>query len=266
VQKQPYLPPKDVPASELFLKLMESPAPSEIVDLPRRDKEGNPVGRIRIRVLSMLDHDRARVEAHKRVKRLGIATEDMSAELIKEVLGDAAAKEILAMACMTEGEDGALSGRVFRNADDVEKLPADEVAALFNAYMIIQHKYGPLEHLISTPEELNAWIKRLGEGAASVSPLHLFTLPALAELASSLGARTYLLSRTLASLWSTLPDSLKSDLKDYSLDTDFYGSPAASTTAEPSSGSSENFDDMIDLMPGETLSAEDAMALARERK
>src|SRR5262245_59888203 len=134
MQREALLPPKDVPASELFLKLMEAPSPSEVVDIPRRDSNGDPVGRIRIRVLSMVDHDRARIAAHTRVKRLALTNEDMGSELIKEVLGDATAKEIPALDCMTEGSEGGLSGRVFRDANDVEKMRADEVAALFNAY------------------------------------------------------------------------------------------------------------------------------------
>ena len=262
MQKQPYLPPRDVAPSELFAKLMETPAPSEVVDLPRRDADGNPVGRIRIRVLSMADHDRARVAAHKRIKRLDLTNEDMGAELIREVLGDATAKEILAMACLSEGkvtDDGVEgSGRIFRSADDVEKLPADEVASLFNAYMIVQHKFGPFERTVSTEDELNAWIKRLGEGAAS-HPLHLFTLPALAELASSLAARTFLLSRILESQWESLPDSSKSALKDCSMGTGFYGGLAESTTPE----SLESSDT---LEPGAALDAAAAMRIARERK
>ena len=56
-----------MPASELFLKLMETPKPSMVVDFPRIDHvTEKPVAQVRIEVLSHDQHDQARQRAHAR--------------------------------------------------------------------------------------------------------------------------------------------------------------------------------------------------------
>jgi hypothetical protein len=150
-------PPKKVDASELFLKLMEAPRPSEVVDFPRLDRDGKPLFQIRIQVLRMDEHDQARIIAQQKLKARRIANEDLNSAAIKEVLGDAVAKELIAMACLTvdpmEGSDPPVYGRVFRDGEDVGKLSADEVLVLFNAYQLVQHKYGPFERTITGPDQ-----------------------------------------------------------------------------------------------------------------
>lgn len=227
-------PDKNIPASELFLKLMETPRPSEVVDYPRKDESGNPVGKLRIQVLTQEEHDRARIAAHRTMKEQGLDREDMLGESVKEVLGDTVARELLAMACLTESgpDDGngrPMYGRVFQDAKDLKKIRSDEIAVLFNRYMFIQAKYGPFETIINDEEELNAWVKRIEEGGSGF-PLLQLPLPALVELTSLLARRIYSVSSALESQWSSLPDTLKSSLEKYRLGIISYGEQAAIST------------------------------------
>src|SRR4051812_35627040 len=111
------------------------PRPSEVIDFPRKDEAGNQIGQIRGEIVTSDEHDKARELAHDRLKKRGISNDDMSAPAIREVLGDAIAKELIAMACLTAKNQSGdpqrpLYGREFRNAVDVGKLGADEILVL----------------------------------------------------------------------------------------------------------------------------------------
>lgn len=193
-------PPKDVPASELFLKLIEAPRPTEVIDFPRKGPDGKPVGRVRLQVLTQEEHDRARTAAHAAMKGQGFDKDDLQGAVLREVEGDTVARELLAMACLTdeghEFEDGKITyGRIFRDASDLKKLRSDEIAVLFNAYLVVQSKYGPFESSVSTSQDVDAWVKRLVDGGSSFLLLHL-PLPALADLTYSLAERVSILSGT----------------------------------------------------------------------
>src|SRR6478735_3063549 len=95
------LPPRDVAPSALFLKLLETPRPSEVIDFPRFGSDGKPIDQIRIQTLTSEDQDRARAAAHADMKRRGFAPEDIGSYGIREVYADAVAKEVIAMACLT---------------------------------------------------------------------------------------------------------------------------------------------------------------------
>jgi len=249
-------PPKNVSASALWLKLQETPRPSDVVDFPRSDEMGNAVGRVRIQVLNMEDHDRARIWADKKFKDAG------DSPVMREVMGDQVAKELLAMACF-EAEPVAdieppIYRRIFADARQLDSLTADELAVLFNHYITIQHKYGPYEKTIESEADLNLWIKRLEEGG-SEHPLGQLTLPQLVQLAYMLARRAYTLSHILGSQLSTLPDSLVLKLETYSMGTGFYGEPQESST-QTSSESSET----RDLY--EAIDADEAMRRALEMR
>lgn len=225
------MPTKEIPPSELFAKLLEMPRPSEVIDFPRNDAHGNPVDRIRVQVLTSLDHDKAREQAHAALKGRGLDKEDMSAPAIREVLGDAIAKELIAMACLTERDFGDAGkptyGRIFRNAKDVDSLAADEILILFNAYQLVQSKYGPFERNLSA-DDIEAWITRLGEGGSEF-PLLSLALPQLVLLAQCLGERLYTLSRIPASPSESSPSTSGSPAPDSSTDTGSAGSPVDAT-------------------------------------
>lgn len=207
-------PPSDVPPSELFLKLLE-PQPSEVMDFPRKDRNGKPVGQIRIRVLSQEEHDMARVLARADMKARGFETEDLQSDEIREVTGDQIAKELIAMACLDVNShiknpdtDEPVYGRVFTSAREVGKLRAPEVSALFRAYMLVQDKFGPTEHDC----DVDAWVNRLAEGGQSF-PLLSQDLPELASLTCSLAEKISFMCLVLGSQWEELPPTCQSALE-----------------------------------------------------
>lgn len=210
-------PPKDVEPSELFLKLLE-PHPSEVIDFPRKGPDGKPVGRIRIQVLSQEHHERATKMAYRYLTDSDqFSQDDLKNVGLKELLGDRIAKELLAMACFTEksaiddaNTGNPIYGRIFANADDIGKLRSQEVSVLFNAYLLIQEKFGPHEHNC----DVDAWVNRLAEGG-NAFPLLSLALPDLAEVTCSLADRISTICQLLGSQWSTLPSTLQSDLERY---------------------------------------------------
>jgi len=229
-------PPEDISPAELFLKLSE-PRPSEVIDFPRKDRFGDPVGKIRIQVLTMEDHNRARILAQQALKKTvaGFGLEaldqrDMESPAVREVLGDLVAHEILCMACVSDkptfeatDERPAVYAKVFKTPADLRRvLTADETLTLFRAYQLVQHRYGPFEATTGEDGELEAWIKRLEEGAEHF-PLLRLALPQLHELTSCFAARISLLSHILVSQWETLPPTLASALEPYCLGTGLSG-------------------------------------------
>jgi hypothetical protein len=254
-------PPKDVTPSELFQRLLDRPRPGEIVKFPGLDRPGAR-GELRMQVLSKQDHDRARLISHGAVKKnatrygLGALTpQDMASEAVQGVISDLAACEVLAMACtQTEVFAGSDSENeraryplIFPDGEAVgATLTADEVAYLFSAYTLVQHKYGPHE-AICLPEDVNAWVKRLVEGAAE-NPFLRLSSPQWAELLTSLASKLYDLSGLLESQWSSLPDSLKSGLETYCLGTGSAGEPAESGSPPatlPGPGSELSFEQAV---------------------
>jgi hypothetical protein len=195
-------PPKDVPASRLWSKLCETPAPSEVVDFPRRRRDGTPIGQVRIMVLPQRLHDDARERAARAIEKKGYKPEQLKNDLLAEVQGDQTAKELLALACHevdpnpgTEG-DAPRYARVFPNGDAVGDLTADEINVLFTSYLMVQAKYGPYVTDIASDEELDAWITRLAEGG-SAYPLASCSWRALVQLTMLTAARCYKLASIL---------------------------------------------------------------------
>lgn len=237
------MPPADEQPSALFSKLLEMPRPTQVIDFPRKDEQGNPVGTVRIQILTAKEHDQARELAHNALKKRGYDKEDMSAPAIREVLGDAIAKELIAMACLSEqnyGEsDRPLYKREFRNSADLEKagIRADELLILFNAYQLVQNKYGPIERNLSEAD-IDSWIVRLQEGAAEFPLLNL-ALPQLVLLVQSLAQRHFTLCSTMASRLSSLPNTLVALLEPFLTGIISAGSPA-DETAPDGSGRSDH--------------------------
>lgn len=260
-------PPDDVPPADLFLKLQEA-RPSDVIDFPRKTGDGKRVGTTRIQVLLSSAHDKARIQALIKLRKTqGLTKEDIEGPYGATLLGDGTARELLAMACLTEnpiaGSDGENPryAQVFRDAEAIgDNLTSDEVAVLFQAYLLIQAKYGPFEKTVQTEQELSEWIKRLTEGAAAF-PLQQLSSVHWAELASLLAVRAYTLSAILECLLPSLPPSLVSRLETYSLGTGFFGRRAAGTSADGTETSPSRWG-----VPDVTLTVEDAKAVAERAK
>lgn len=215
-----------VSPSELWTKLCE-PRPSEVIPFPRKDKQGNSVGDIRIQVLRMEDHNRARLLATKAlkdsVKEAGLADltrDENETESVKEVLGDLIANELLCMACLSvesHGEDemgNPIYARIFHTPKQIRSvLTADETVILFNAYRQVQWNYGPFEKTLNDDDDIEAWVTRLAEGGSEF-PLLVLPLPQLAELTLGLSEKIYSLCQILESQRSDLPPTLIADLEN----------------------------------------------------
>lgn len=236
-------PPNDVAPSELWSKLNE-PSPSEVIDFPRKDRAGNIVGKIRIKVLRMEDHNKARLRATKSLKQAAkdagigeLSKEDMDTEAVKEVLGDLIAQELLCMACYTDTETGILDpfgnptyAKVFHNPQSISAvLSADETLILFNQYRYVQYMYGPFEKTINDDDDIEAWLHRLKEGG-SAFPLLALPLPQLVDFTYCLSEKISTLCQILASQQSNLPDTLKSALLNCFTATFLYGERLNSST------------------------------------
>jgi hypothetical protein len=273
------LPPKDVKPSELFRKLCEIPRPSEVVDFPRKDPEtGEPVGKVRVQVLTMVQHDDARMKAYHWLKdQKKVNKEDLESTLLQEVYGDRVAREVLAMCCLTENpiagtvEAGKPKyGRLFRNAGDLDTLSADELTVLFTTYEMVQNKYGPNAANIESDEELNAWIEVLSEGAATF-PLAGRSWHQLASLCLSLAERAYSLSALVGSLSGSWPDTFAAPLRSWGIGTGSYGGEHAAAiriglvlSSQPKLEQDESAAQIeIPALPDEPITTEEAVALSK---
>jgi hypothetical protein len=264
-------PPKDIPASELFLKLCEIPRPSEVVDFPRVDPDtGKPVCKIRIQVLTMVQHDEARIRAFKKLKKgRELSAEDMESSLLREVCGDRVAREVLAMSCLHEKpikgtvEAGSPRyGKFFNNVDELDNLTADELMVLFSTYEIVQHRFGPNRRTIDSDEELNAWIERLKDGA-SVYPLAGQSWHQLANLCFSLVERVSALSGHLESQSESLQHISDAQKRNWAIGTGLFGQQRAETMTAGQDLSSNSRNEAIPKLPNEPITTEEAAAIGR---
>lgn len=255
-------PPADFEPSKLWLKLQEQPRPTEVFDFPRKDGSGKPMGQVRIQVLTHLQQDEARERAQQYLlTRRGYKKEDLKVGLNEEILGDAVAREALALACHTveslAGTDPPRYGRMFPTGEAIgQVLTGDEIATLFQQYQWVQHKYGPMQHETTAEEELD-WIRTLATGAGAFPLAHMSWLQ-LAELNTSLARRSYTLSEIFESLYSSLPDTLKSRLESLNIGTGYFGEQLATDgeTAPQTTGEQEK--------DPTTLTLEDAAAIAKK--
>lgn len=218
-------PPTDISPSDLFRKLQERPAPSEVCDL------GEELGRVRFLVLRGDQHDQARVRARAYLKeKLKLTDDDLRGEYGATMMGDAAARELIAMSAVTEEhipgtDDKPQYSRHFRHAEDVNKLSTDEIRVLFGAYLMVQRRLGPHEYNLGDGE-VNAWISRLTEGA-SVLPLARLESWARDELCLSLAQRASCLSQLLTCLPENLQMFLESIPGSWGTGTSYSTEPAA---------------------------------------
>lgn len=221
-------PPTDLTPPELFAKLLERPAPSDVIDMPR-------VGKLRIRVLRMDHHNRARALAKQRAREQYKLTADEIENVFADLIGDMIAQELIAFCTLAPEPIGGTEEapeyqRVFRNGGDVAKvLTADEVTVLFVAYQAVQRRYGPFELNLESDEEISDWISRLKEGAES-SPLFAAALPQPDALIASLVRRARVLSSILDCPPESLPDRLASIPQNWRIGTYSVSEPAAGST------------------------------------
>jgi len=246
------MPPKDVEPSELWKILSSSEQPSEVVDFPRKNRAGKPIAKVRISCLSVDDHDTARLRAHEWLKEKGIPIEEFNTDGMIKTMGDATARHLLALACKSvepipgcSPHDPPKYAYAFRTPEDLTTLSSDELTVLFTTWQMVQNKFGPFEGNIESDAEVSAWVKRLVEGA-SANPLALLTWHQLVGLVMSLAERAYCTSAALDSHFSSLPDTLKSDLGKLNIGTSFYGKRRACTILPGLATTSSELEEALD--------------------
>lgn len=215
-------PPTDLSPSDLFLKLLDREDPHIDVEFPR-----DGIGNVRMHLLTDLEVKRAKLKALDEARKQ-IKDEDRGTEVAKELEGDLIACNILQRSLrlnkpLMDSEGRARYPFAFMSSEDVSaKLTAHEIASLFAAYMSLQRKFGPGEHDFDDPETVNAWIRRLKDGADS-TPFWRLDWHALAELFHCLAQRALCLSKVLNSPPEQLQSYLESLPTEFAFDTGSAG-------------------------------------------
>lgn len=284
------MPPEDLSPEELWVKLQECPRPTEVVDFPRKDPAtGRPLSRIRIQVLTVDEHTKARMEGRRKVmEEHKVASSDLDDVVMREIVSDACAKEALKLACLAVKpfDERASVKRypyMFATDERLSALTSDEVVTLFNAYTLVQQKYGPFSENITTDDEYNAWIRVLTEGAR-YHFLARKSLLQLAELSIGLARRAYVLSLIVESLLADSQSISAADLKSLGIGTSWFtglrltstgagfGLSSSHIDVEPELGETEeDLDDVLSealygIEPGEAITIERAVELAKRQE
>jgi len=160
-------PSADIPPDELWVRLSQEERPVEIVDFPRKDAAGVPIGKVAIWVLKQGEIIVAKAEATRRARKV-IAEKFDATERVEgyaQVLEDETACQLLYQCCRRPTN---INLPIFPTADGVrQKLTSDEVAVLLNSYAIVQSKLGPIPDSMDE-QTMDAWIERLRVGGSTL--------------------------------------------------------------------------------------------------
>lgn len=156
-------PSKNIEPSQLWLKLSSLERPFKLIDFPRHDEGGNPVGQLAMRVLTQEEQMSCTAAAEDFCKKhLKDGKKD---ELgYERMFSDAVCVEVLFRACRDADDPNRLA---FPAPSSLrEKLTTEECAKLFEHYLTIQVELGPLVITMSD-DEMESWITRLAEGGSA---------------------------------------------------------------------------------------------------
>jgi hypothetical protein len=207
-------PPKDIEPADLYERLTAMPRPHEMVDFPRCNAEGEPVGKVAMWPLREQEILQAQAAATLYTRKILADPETQGQGRTGddhgylEVFNNAMTTEILHRACRRTKWDeerrewvAHLGTPMFpRSADVRASLLHDEIAVLFNEYMLVQRRLGPITNQLSKAE-CEAWIRRLQEGGERIG-LPFFSWGALIDLLSFSVDRIVNLERELSSAGS----------------------------------------------------------------
>ena len=195
----------ELPPNQLWAEIMAVPRPHRLVDFPRQNPVTKaPFGQVAILVLTQEEQMAASASAERFTRQLlkESPKQDDAKRGYDDIYSNAAATEILFRACKRK-ED--LVSPFFPSAESIRRVMSlDEVSILMNHYFTAQVEMGPIVSQIST-EEIEAWIKRLGEGGSSF-PLDFLSLDALKSLALSLACLLHKSSMSKSSPGSQLDE------------------------------------------------------------
>lgn len=198
-------PPTNIAAGDLWAQICAIPRPSRVADFPRLDPaSGKPVARVRLMVLTQEEQMLCASAAEKITRAMlkDVPKGDDARRGYDDVYNNAAAIEILFRACKKE-EDATAS--FFPTPQAIRQaLSIDEVGVLFSEYLMAQTELGPIVSKMS-PEEMDAWVERLGEGGA-MFPLASLSSEMLTSLAFGLACQLHALRTATSSVGSPLEE------------------------------------------------------------
>jgi len=178
-------PPKDVAASDLFIRLTSTERPHRIVDIPRKGPDGEPIAQVALVVLTQEEMNAAAAEAERRTRKLlgqDIPKKEEAQAGYLDVYNNLAAIEVLFRACRTTEDP---KKPAFRTPQEIQSsLTSDEVGVLYHAYLTVQQELGPIVATM-TEMEIESWIRVLAEGGTA-DPLGLLSWGALTTLVRSM--------------------------------------------------------------------------------
>jgi hypothetical protein len=256
-------PPDDIGASELALALAQPLPASEPFDFPRQGIKQ----KIRVQLVHERVHEGARIESQKKLRaKHTLDAVDLAGPSAREVLGDAAAREVLAQAIVHAepvAEEPVRYARVFKDPEHMGSVcTADELVTLFAAYQLHQYRFGPLAREVGDESNVERWVRRLEEAGDDL-PLLSLPLPQLVELTSSTLVAMSGLFRKVASQWESLPPTLKSDLETSFSDTFSSGGRLVDGQGR---ARSESLPEPLGVTVHEDLTLEQATEFARSIK
>jgi len=186
-------PSPEVSPSETLRILAATEPPSEVLPFPRRNDKGEPAFEYRMRVLTQYEIDLCCANSEQYSRKLLQGQLKITDEQVKHVRNEtwrdvyenAKLIELLFTACRDKDDP---KRKLFDAPGQLRKLlTADECAALFQAYQLVQGKYGPLWSQLSD-EQIEEWIDRIVKGA-DLHPLSQLEPVALAMLVVGMAYR-----------------------------------------------------------------------------
>jgi len=173
----------ETPPAELWRRITAMPRPSDVVDFPRKDDAGKPVGQVRLRALTQ--GEITMCAANARRKTTIALKEQANAPGVKlradeEVFDNFNSAEVLYAACI-DVDDPEQAKRLFPSPGHIlDNLSTDEIGQLAVAYMYMMADISPTADSIGSDEDLEAFLDKLAQGGKS-TPLAGYTLQALSR-------------------------------------------------------------------------------------
>jgi hypothetical protein len=164
-------PPNDVKPADLWLKLSERPRPATEIDFPAKNKDGSPLGKCKLRVLTENENNLARAQADivaREIMKAGAPKPGEFSYGYEDIYRNECAVQLVAMACRNvENENFPL----FPSAKHARAIcTTDELGILAQAYQQFRVHSGPLLTEM-TADEMEAWLASLQKGGADAGPL-----------------------------------------------------------------------------------------------
>lgn len=206
-------PPQNVPPSELWTKLQAFPRPSLVVDYPRKDADGTPIGQLAIWPLTAGEQIAANVEADRFAKRL-LKEAQQKGEAnfgYEHTFSTEGSIQTLFRACRVHND---LSKALFPSPAKMrETLAVEELSALYRIYCTVQVELGPTVTAL-TDEEYEQWIVELAKGGSAAAPFALLSLEVQLSLVAFMASRLVSSSTATSSAGSPLESTETASLPE----------------------------------------------------